>query len=346
MKVALLHHRYGPGGGMERYLFDLVQGFADAGDRVEVWARDIDPGVTSAASAIHRIKVWPAPRLLRNKLLYAASQRLDLRSHYDLVLSLTRGGGEDAYICGGTHPGYLRALGKAAGLRDRIEIQLERDTALDSSVVVAHSRLIGEELSQHYGVKPERLQVIYPPLDTRRFQPVTSARKLELRQQWGFDPALKLFLFPSMGHARKGYDLLLAAFERLQSLPIQLLVAGRAGLKQPLANVRELGYVSQMQDLYAAADYTALPSRYEPFGLALTESLQCGTPVIASPRCGATELMRADEGIILPELTVDAVCAAVQRACDSHFSPDGNFAGRNGLELPTHVERLRQIKRP
>ncbi len=38
----------------------------------------------------------------------------------------------------------------------------------------------------------------------------------------------------------------------------------------------------QLPFLYAAADFSVCPSRYDPFAFVVAEALSCGTPVIAS----------------------------------------------------------------
>ena len=52
MNVALIHHQFIRGGGTERYLADLVRGFADAGDDVTVIASKIGDDVPEPASAL------------------------------------------------------------------------------------------------------------------------------------------------------------------------------------------------------------------------------------------------------------------------------------------------------
>jgi glycosyltransferase involved in cell wall biosynthesis len=344
MKVAIVHHQLARGGGMERYLLDLVGGFRAAGDAVEVFARHVDESLAATLGApVHRLKAFALPRVLRQSLLAREIQSLDLRARFDLSLTLTRAAGADIYICGGTHPQYLESMGQASGWRDRLEIGCERSAVAQSALCVAHSRGLAGELQRHYGVAAERCRVLYPPVDLERFRTREPAERARLRVQLGLPANQRLFLFPSMGHARKGFDLLAGACAALTGQPLTLLVAGRrAGGALP-GNVRELGYVEDMAALYAAVDWSILPSRYEPFGLALAESLACGTPVIASRCSGLAELIGPQDGIVVDALSVDGVREAMLRACATTLAPT-DFAERNGLLLARHIDALRALK--
>ena len=61
------------------------------------------------------------------------------------------------------------------------------------------------------------------------------------------------------------------------------------------SRVHFIGWVSydEMPFYYAYAKVSVLPSISEPWGLVVNESMSCGTPVIASTRCGCSpELIR------------------------------------------------------
>lgn len=345
MRVALVHHALQRGGGMESYLVDLVQGFKAAGDRVELWVRSGDRRLAAELGVtLRRIARLPLPRLVRNWAFALEVEREMLCERYDLVISLARTAGQHVAVNGGTHPGYLAAMGQAPALKDRIEVRLERRGLRSSAWVVAHSAMLARELAAHYAVEPPQLRVLYPPLDTHRFARRRRSRRAQARADLGLQADDFVFVFPSMGHARKGLPLLLPAFARLAEPRALLLVAGRLlGAAASGVRVRELGYVKDMPALYAAADCTVLPSRYEPFGLAVAESLQCGTPAITSAAAGVAELMGADDGVLLARIDEDAVTEALQRVLEREFEPPPDFAQRHGLEIAPHVTALRAL---
>ena len=61
--------------------------------------------------------------------------------------------------------------------------------------------------------------------------------------------------------------------------------------------VRFTGYLDGDDKLqaYQAASVYVLPSAYEMFAITLLESLACGTPIIATDRCGLADFVRQND---------------------------------------------------
>ena len=104
--------------------------------------------------------------------------------------------------------------------------------------------------------------------------------------------------------------------------------------------VKYLGHINNMAELYVSVDFTVLPSKYEPFGLIVPESLQCGTPVIVSNKVGACELINDNEGIIIKEITPAGIAKAIETAQKQKFDIRPNFAETNGLTIQQHIEKI------
>lgn len=109
----------------------------------------------------------------------------------------------------------------------------------------------------------------------------------------------------------KGLGVLLQALAGLREAP-WLLVAGDGPLRRDLeaaasrlgVRARFLGRVSDeaLRGLYRGARLTALPSvnGQEAFGVALLESMACGTPVVASRLPGVAEVAALGGGLAAP----------------------------------------------
>jgi len=109
-----------------------------------------------------------------------------------------------------------------------------------------------------------------------------------------------VFFFCGQMIARKGVDLLIAAFEQIaaQSKNAKLLLVGReAELPSLLSNVKpaireRISYAGfqapdELPRFFARADVFVLPSRYEGWGVVVNQALGAGLPIICSDAVGA-----------------------------------------------------------
>lgn len=283
-------------GGIERYLLTLVDALHARGIRPTVVAHRFDrtlPEFGWVDSVL--IRTWRLGGPLRDLWFDARLRRLKHERGWYPLIALSQTAASDIAICGGTHPGFLAAMGRSAGWKDRLAIGLERRHFTGAALVLAHSRLMAEQLGRFHGVAADQVQVLYPPVDTARFHVVDAAQRRALRERLGLPQDRAVFLLASTGHARKGLDLLVEALGHSDA-PVLLVVAGRpTGLAAP--NLRELGFRTDMEDVYRAVDCTALASRFEPFGLVGVESVLCGTPLIGEAAMGCMEVIREPAAI-------------------------------------------------
>ena len=68
-------------------------------------------------------------------------------------------------------------------------------------------------------------------------------------------------------------------------------MAGRP-IDKDLKNVRYIGYVNDIENLYRCCDYAILASLYEPFGLVGIESVLCGHACVLADNIGACEVIK------------------------------------------------------
>lgn len=105
------------------------------------------------------------------------------------------------------------------------------------------------------------------------------------------------FLFCGQMIARKGLDILLEAFARLDARARLLLVGREAELPQMLAplspeiraRIEYAGFQSpeDLPRFFAQADVFVLPSRYDGWGVVVNQALGAGLPIICSDQVGA-----------------------------------------------------------
>jgi glycosyltransferase involved in cell wall biosynthesis len=133
--------------------------------------------------------------------------------------------------------------------------------------------------------------VVANPLNTEIFKPMdkkNACRKLNLPDK------VSLILFGALGgkkDPRKGFDLLISALKQLENQPkakkIELAIFGQSKPKSSLSlgfPTHYIGHLSNDASLrlaYNAADVMVIPSTQEAFGQTASESISCGTPVVA-----------------------------------------------------------------
>ena len=317
MNVGISCNALGYSGGSERYAMDLVRGLHERAIRPVFFAKTVDKALPEYA----QVKAIALPtRKLTGKLNDHAFgwlvRHLVKREHVDLMIGCNRTGASDIAICGGTHIGYLRSFPKAPGFWDRQQIALERRDYVRSHVIVAHSKLMAQEVLDYYDIPEAKVKTVYPPVDEAKFSLVDEVERQRLRDELGFAKDRVTFVFPSSSHKRKGYPLLEAFFSKTD-LPVQLVVIGRP-VSSSSPNIRYLGYRKDVENVYRAADYTILASHYEPFGLIGVESVLCGTPAVLASNIACTEVI-SDEGaptfnVSHPATLARTIEAAVARA--------------------------------
>jgi len=128
---------------------------------------------------------------------------------------------------------------------------------------------------------------------------------------------------------RKGFDVLVAALATLPDLPWRLTIAGDRGrdaraaaqLDGEIARLRlgervtVLGAVSaqRIAELYAEADIFALASRFEGYGMAYSEAIAHGLPVVGTRTGAIPDTVPANAGILVEPDDVPAFAVALRR---------------------------------
>lgn len=344
MHIALIHYRLARQGGLETRLFNYINWFVEAGHQVTViYARK--RGEITLPAGVQTIQASPGltPKPFRRIAFSNQVERLLAKGNYDFSLSLGRTVGQDAVLAAANHRGYLKALGKKKrGLSDWSQDRMDMLAFQRSKVIFAASAMMKEELVQLYGIDPAKIHILFPPIQLRQFKADLKAQQSQFKAQWGMSPQKISCCFVSTSHHRKGLDILLKAFGKLPQEQVELFVAGD-DFHSALPNVHALGFIKDPSSLYAAADFCLHPARFEPFGQIVTESLQCGTPVIVSHQVGAKEILSPEVGQVVSSLRWEDWLDVILKLKKENFEIPADYVQKQELGLEDHLTKMLRI---
>ena len=172
---------------------------------------------------------------------------------------------------------------------------------------VAPSRWVADEAVASSLLRRLPVSVIPNGLDTNIFRPLGT---VESRQSLGLPSDKGIILFGSLNAAtdeRKGMDLLIEAVNALVNRDagfakrnlVAIFGSNDASLcgmfRIPVVLLGMIKDDGKLASIYSAADVTVVPSRVESFGQVASESLSCGTPVVAFNATGLKDIIDHQE---------------------------------------------------
>ena len=354
-------------GGAERYALELTAAFAAAGHRVHVfahsWDRPEHPGVAYTKISMPRKPAW-----LRVLRFHANLRRVLRPAEFDVVLGMTPFWPQHVFWLGdGLYRVWVQIAWPLAPVRRLMILKravMAVNLALEKKMLsaatrgfVVNSRLVAGQVRRLYGVRPERIAIVPPAIDERRFNPeVRALWRSVTRRRLGIGEEEVVLLFASHNFRRKGLGLLLETLAQIipRAETLCLLVAGagpvaafrRRARKLGVADrIHFLGAVSDIERYYAAADGFVLPTLYDPCAAACLEAMACGLPVITTVMNGAAEFITEGEsGFVLPAGAAPAALGpCLMKLLDRDWSTRaGQRAGERvrALSAAAHSERL------
>ncbi len=187
-----------------------------------------------------------------------------------------------------------------------------RNAARTCDVVFANSEFTADDFARTLGFPRERIVVAHPGIGSQ-FTADGDAATLEA----------PYVLTVATLEPRKNLGMLVDAFAALRRDDLVLAIVGGQGWgRQPELDrpgIVRLGRVEddELARLYRGAAVVVYPSRFEGFGMPITEAMACGAPVVASSHPSLDEAsgdaaLRADPE--QPEAIAEAIEAALENA--------------------------------
>jgi glycosyltransferase involved in cell wall biosynthesis len=168
--------------------------------------------------------------------------------------------------------------------------------------IVSPSHWLAEQAKSSSLFQSLPIRVIPHGLDLTKYKPVS---QITARELLGLPLTKKLVLFGaspgSTGDPRKGLQFLQPAIQKLQQQKsfqdLDLVIFGATAPQQAIDLGFRVHYLGRFHDdlslalVYSAADVMVVPSMQEAFGQTASESLACGTPVVAFNTTGLKDIV-------------------------------------------------------
>lgn len=207
------------------------------------------------------------------------------------------------------HPLALET-GLTGARADALRVAETRALTLARAVIVT-SGMTGRQLTDDFGVAPERITVAVPGTDPQARAPAT-----------GVPPTIL-----SVGTLvpRKGHDVLIAALAGIRDLDWHCRIVGEArdavhastlaGMIEDFGLTDRITLVGATDDVgaeFAQADLFALATHYEGFGMVFAEALAHGLPIIGTRAGAVPEVVPPEAGILVEPGDATAFEAALR----------------------------------
>jgi glycosyltransferase involved in cell wall biosynthesis len=189
---------------------------------------------------------------------------------------------------------------------------------------IAVSQPVYDLLVHSLGCSPEHVLFAHEFVDAQAVLAASTQVPVELVEQeiGSTNGEVVVFALGSFIY-RKGADLFMQLAKRLHNrgLPVRCVWMGGRPFKEPfMADFKQYApYFSLLHErenpfpYLAAADIFVLPSREDPFPLAVLEAMSLGKPCVVFEGGGGSKEAIKDAGIIVSEMTIDMLEEAVVR---------------------------------
>jgi glycosyltransferase involved in cell wall biosynthesis len=198
---------------------------------------------------------------------------------------------------------------------------------------------------------PDLVKTLHLGIDTRQFQPRPDLKQ-SVRRELDLPERSPLIVFVGRYQDVKGHDVFLKAARRvsLQNPTVCFAVAGENVFggaheeklkikihaevsRDPVLRdrVRFLGWTPNVERIMAAADVFVCSSWFESFGLAVTEAMACGIPVVSTNRGGPAEtVLDGETGYLTPPGRDDLIAdLTLELLADEELRRQMGEAGRS-----------------
>jgi UDP-glucose:(heptosyl)LPS alpha-1,3-glucosyltransferase len=328
-KIAVVVPKYGLVGGGERFVFELTERLANVpGYEIHVFSnkwRSESDHIT-----FHKIPIITFPKWLTSiSFAYLANRKI-AKMDFDLIHSHDRVFKSNVVTLHSIpHRTWVRDIRKKKrpSLFDHGTFWTEKKmyTCSGCQMFLPVSNLVKIKVLEAFQIDERKIRVIHPGVDMERFQSVNPNDRKEIRQAFGISESDFLILFVGMNFEVKGLDSLLSGIALLKSAydnnQVKVLVVGKGNTKKYKALAQKLGIGEQLifsgvrndiEKIYPAGDILVMLSKFDTFGMVVTEAMAASLPVIISDNVGAKDLViQGENGFVVDREDIEMISSKI-----------------------------------
>ncbi len=343
MKIIHIVRRYGPVGGMERYVWETTLALAKLGHEVTVICQRCHVEKPAGIRVIELGDMAIRPRWIGSmRFSYRVSKWFKQHRPSDtLVHSNERVNVQQVTTIHGPPFASVRdkPWWKRVSLRVAMQLFLERRELNNAQAIIPNSQIIKDQIAHYYPAYAHKLTEPILPGVT-----VGAVREPRI-----VPPDGGVIGFVGHEWKRKGLPFAIKIVEqlRLTRPHLKFIVTGpNVHEIQPLFSAWQGGYELlgwSKQASYEKLDVLLHPALAEPYGMVISEAMAARVPVVISNVCGAAMQVNVEAGEVvwLDAPLVDWVCAVEKQLQRKEAPP--SFTREWGIVAREHEAVYRAI---
>ena len=218
-----------------------------------------------------------------------------------LYFSLERIVCPDVYRAGdGVHKVFLNIENKSKlNPLHPIYLFLEKRCFNNAKFIIANSNMIKDEIIDTYGIRPNKIDVVYNGVESKTINHESSFKKLS--KEFDIDKNSSILLYVGSGFKRKGVEEFLEIIAKLKNQSVKAFIIGKEKnleYYQQLSKDLKIdktviftGPRADVDDFYTISDIFLFPTRYEPFSNVVLEAMSFENAVFTTRQNGAHEIL-------------------------------------------------------
>lgn len=328
------------GGGAERVMVILANGFAERGFEVDlVLANAEGPYLNQVSSQVRIIDLKSSrvltslPGLARYLRRERPTAMLSAMGHANVVAVVaSRVAAVSTRVIVSERANFSVSRRHAKSIQAKAMGPFMRWAYRRADAIVAVSGGVADDLTASLGLPRSSISVVYNPVDTG------SVRKLAGQPEhhpWLPSKEIPVLIGVGRLEPQKDFSCLIKAFAKLrESRDARLIILGEGGLRADLEReIRRLGleediclpgFVDNPFSAMTRADLFVLSSRWEGLPNVLIQAMACGTPVVSTDcPSGPVEILEDGKwGRLIPVGDAEALAEAIAATLNDTKHPD------------------------